>query len=347
MLNGLILGLQHKFSELAVDHLSAALAEETNPRIVQELAGVLSTMAGCAVQFADYPLAGRIHLELRERCDQLREAGQSSAENLTRFLDRKLDPTTEKLLQGDLTSGDPVRHERAARVVGSLGPPAIPLLVDVIEQERDFRVRQTAASLLAEAGPEAVTQLKRAVVTGVLVEQRFRVLEVIDTVTKDLRDEIEFSLGDSNRKIRTAAFQLFERLSRDDFIDIVLPYAYGGDAARAKGAVRSLGSLASNAASEALASIPETTKDPELVIVCCQALGKIGNEISINTLAKILKKRRFLFLGQQWNEQVRAMAAMALKQISDPRAAQVLTRFTHDGDRRVQQLARSAAADGG
>ena len=135
-------------------------------------------------------------------------------------------------------------------------------------------------------------------------------------------------------------------MSRDDFIDIVLPYAYGGDAAKAKGAVRSLGSLATNAASEALASIPETTKDSELVIVCCQALGKIGNEISINALAKILKKRRFLFLGQRWNEQVRAMAAMALKQISDPQAAQVLTRFTHDGDRRVRQLARSAATDG-
>ena len=61
LLSGLILGLQHKFSALAVDYLSAALSEETDPRIVQELAGVLYTMAGCAVQFADYPLAGRIH----------------------------------------------------------------------------------------------------------------------------------------------------------------------------------------------------------------------------------------------------------------------------------------------
>ena len=231
--------------------------------------------------------------------------------------------------------------------MGSLGLPAIPLLVHIIEQEKDFRVRQTAASLLVEMGADGVTQLKRAVVTAVVVEHRFRVLEVVDTVTRDLRDEIEFSLGDSNRKIRRAAFQLFERLSRDDFIDIVLPYLYGDDAAMAKGAVRSLGSVGSEAAAEALASVPASTKDSELVIACCQALGQIGDETSINALAKVLSKRRFLFLGRRWNEQVRAMAAMALKQISDPQAAQVLRRFTSDGDKRVKQVARSAMAEEG
>ncbi len=111
--------------------------------------------------------------------------------------------------------------------------------------------------------------------------------------------------------------------------------------------MRSLGSLASNAAAEALAAIQETTKDSELVIVCCQALGKIGNEIAIDALAKILKQRRFLFFGHRWTEQVRAMAAMALKQISSPEAVQALKRFTRDGDRRVRQLARSGVADGG
>ena len=344
LLNGLILGLQHKFAELAVDHLLGALSEEGDPRIVQQVANVLLTMSGCAVQFADYQLAGRIHSRLRERREQLKAAGESSAETLAKLLDRKLDPTTERLLEGDLTSGDPVRHERAAQVVGNLGPPAIPLLVHVIEHEKDFRVRQTAASLLAELGPEAAKELKRAIVTGVLIEQRFRVMEVVETVTQDLRNEIEFCLEDSNRKIRRAAFQLLERLGRDDLIDILLPYAHGDDPARAKGAIRSLGSLASKAAAAALAAIPNATKDSELVIVCCQALGRIGDEMCIEALQRVLRRRRFLFFGRRWNEQVRAMAAMALKQISGPQAAKVLSRFTRDGHGRVQQLARSAVS---
>jgi HEAT repeat protein len=283
-------------------------------------------------------------LQLRERREQLEAAGESSAETLAKLLDRKLDHTMERLLQGDLTSGDPVRHERAAQVVGNLGSPAIPLLVHVIEQEKDFRVRQTAASLLAELGPEAAMELKRAVVTGVVIEQRFRVMEVVEAVTQDLRNEIEFCLEDSNRKIRRAAFQLLERLGRDDLIDILLPYARGDDPAMAKGAIRSLGSLASKAAAEALASIPNATKDSELVIVCCQALGRIGDERCIDALQRVLRRRRFLFFGRRWNEQVRAMAAMALKQISDPQAAKVLSRFTRDEHRRVQQLARSAVS---
>jgi HEAT repeat protein len=344
LMGGLALGLQHKFAELAVSYVLGAFEHETDPRIVQQMATMLFEMAECAVQFADYTLAARILLQLRDRRGQLAEAGESSVESVTRVLDRKLDATTEKLLEEDLSSDDPVRQERAAQVIGALGRPAIPVLVHVIEREKDFRARQMAANVLAEMGPVAALQLKQAIVTGIVVEQRYRVLEVVDRVTDDLRDELEFSLADSNRKIRRAAFQLFERLGRNDLIDIVLPYAYGGEEGKAKGAVRSLGSLGSAEAAEALAAIPKTTKDTELVITCCQALGQIGDEISIAALFKILKQRRFLFFGRRWNTQVRAMAAMALKQISDPSALQVLTRFRRDSDARVKQIARSAMA---
>ncbi|MCH7777353.1 MAG: hypothetical protein IH878_12570, partial [Gemmatimonadetes bacterium] len=64
----------------------------------------------------------------------------------------------------------------------------------------------------------------------------------------------------------------------------------------------------------------------------------------IEALQRVLRRRRFLFFGRRWNEQVRAMAAMALKQISGPQAAKVLSRFTRDGHGRVQQLARSAVS---
>jgi hypothetical protein len=342
--DGLILGLQHKFAELAVSYILGAFEQETDPRIVQRMATMLFEMAESAVQFADYTLAARILLQLRERRGQLDAAGESSTESLTKVLDRKLDATTEKLLEEDLSSSDPVRQEQAAQVISALGRPAIPVLVHVIEREKDFRARQMAADVLAQMGPVAALRLKQAVVTGIVVEQRYRVLEVVDRVTTDLGDELEFSLADSNRKIRRAAFQLFERLGRNDLIDMVLPYAYGEDDGKAKGAIRSLGSLGSPEAAEALAAIPKTTKDSELVIVCCQALGQIGDEISIAALVKVLKQRRFVFFGRRWSEPVRAMAAMALKQVSDPSARKALIRFRRDSDARVKQIALSAAA---
>jgi diguanylate cyclase (GGDEF)-like protein len=48
----LIVGLQHKFAELAVEFLLPSLVAETEPQVLRELADVLHGMAGTAVQFS-------------------------------------------------------------------------------------------------------------------------------------------------------------------------------------------------------------------------------------------------------------------------------------------------------
>ncbi len=341
---GLILGLQHKFSELATDSLLTVLSDEHQPRVLKALATLLHEMAGCAVHFADYQLASRILLKIKGRQQQF-QAGGKEDEVLARVLDRRLDPTAQKLLVDDMRSGQTHRQERAAQVIGSLGRPGIPMLIEVIKQERDFRVRQLAASLLAEAGPEAGPQIKRAMVTEVTVEQRFRVLEVIDTVTKDLRDELTYSFGDSSAKIRRAAFRLFERLHDDSLTEIIVPLARDPDAAVAKGAIRSLAHLRSAAAVEALVSILDETDDAKTAIACCQALGELRHASGIDALSKVLAQKKLLLRRWRWAEQVRATATMALRQISHPRAAEILAAYANDTDTRVRQLAAPSAPE--
>jgi diguanylate cyclase (GGDEF)-like protein len=344
LMESLILGLQHQFSEIAADFVLAALSDETEPRVMHELATLLYAMAGSAVQFADYQLAGRILMELKTRREQLAASPERDAQNLVNILIRDLDPVTQKLLETDVKADDPIRQERAAQVIGSLGVPGIPLLIEVIKQERDFRARQTAASLLAEMGRPAAKEIKRALVTEVIVEPRFRIMEVIDTVTGSLRDELEFSLGDGNPKIRRGAFQLFERLHQDDLIEVIIPLANGDDASMAKGAIRSLGILGSDAAVQALISILKTTKSEDFAIACCRALARLGNATAIDALARVLAQRKFLFLGRRWGEQVRAAAAIALKQISHPKATDTLSHYTSDSASRVRHLARPSGA---
>ena len=338
---GLILGLQHKQAELAADSLLTALSDENNPRVLQALATLLHDMAGCAVHFADYQLATRILLKVKSRQQQF-ESGGREDEAVARVLDRRLDPTAQKLLIDDMKSGQTNRQERAAQVIGSLGRPGIPMLIEVIKQERDFRVRQLAASLLAEAGPEAEPQVKRAMLTEVTVEQRFRILEVIDTVTTDLRDELSFSFGDSSAKIRRAAFRLFERLRDDSLIDIMVPLARDPDSAVSKGAIRSLAHMRSATAVDALVSILNETDDAKVAIACCQALGELGHTSAIDTLSNVLAQRKLSLRRWRWVEQVRVTAALALKQISQPRAAEILSAYTEDTDARVRQLATPA-----
>jgi diguanylate cyclase (GGDEF)-like protein len=340
----LILGLQHKFSEICVDSLLAALSDETEPRVVQALAALLSDMAACAVHFADYQLASRILSKVKSRRREFEVSAGREDVVLARLLDRRLDPTVQRLLIDDLRSGQTQRQERAAQVIGSLGRPGIPMLIDTIKRERDFRIRQLAASLLAEMGSEAAAAVKRAAVTEVTVEGRFRILEVIDAVTTDLRDELAYNLGDGSAKIRRAAFRLFERLHDDALIEIIVPLARDPDIGVAKGAIRSLAHLRTPAAVKALVSILDATEQPRVAIACCQALGELGHASAIDALAAVLARRKPPLMRRRWGEQVRATAAVALKQIAHPRAAEVLADYVHDRDVRVRQLAESGPA---
>jgi len=336
----LILGLQHKLAELAADYLLAALSNESEPRVLQAIATALHEMAGCAVHFADYTLATRMLLGLKTRREQLAAMGGDETESLARLLDRRLDPTAQTLLVDDMRSGQTHRQERAAQVLGSLGRASIPLLIDLIKQERDFRVRQLAATLLAQSGAEAGPALKRAVVTEVTVEQRFRILEVIDTVSRDLRDELTYSFGDASPKIRRAAFRLFERLHDDGLADLMIPLARDPDHAVAKGAIRSLAHLRSPVAVDALVAILEATDDSRVAVACCQALGELGHNSAIPALEKVLAQKKPPLFRPRWDEQVRATAAMALRQISHPKAAAILAAYANDPHVRVRQLAR-------
>ena len=124
-----------------------------------------------------------------------------------------MDAATRALLMEELQSKEPARQEQVAQVLESMGQPSIPILMEVIKQEKDFRTRQLAAGLLGKMGREAAEQIKREVVLEVTAEQRFRILEVIDVVTRDLRTELAFCLSDVNPKVRRAAFRLSERLA--------------------------------------------------------------------------------------------------------------------------------------
>jgi diguanylate cyclase (GGDEF)-like protein len=337
LLDGLMLGLQHKFTELAVNSILDALSHETEPRVLQEMATTLYGMAGCCLYFSDYQTASRILSELRARKRSIAHAGDGKG-SLARLLDRRLDNTAIDLLKDDLKSAAGDRQERAAQVIGNLGRNSIPLLIDVIKEEKDFRTRQISARLLSEQGPEAGEQIRRALVTEVTVEQRFRLLEIIDTVTRNLRAELIFCFGDSSAKIRRAAFRLFERLHQDDLIETILPMARDSDSAVAKGAIRSIAHLRSAAAVAALSKILEETDQPRVATACCQALGELRSPDCIEPLAMVLSKKKLF--RRRWDPQVRVTAAMALRHIDHPKARAALKRFGGDQEVSVRQLAR-------
>ena len=262
LMETLIHALQHQFAVLSIDYLILAFREEDDDRLLVEIANLLHEMTSGALQFGDYALASRIFSEMRERQRPLLEDADTSGRGFA-VLNRKMDPATQALLMSELQSKDTSRQHKAAQVLESMGEPAIHLLIEVIKQEKDFRTRHIAAGLLAKAGPEGAERLKRDMVLEVTSEQRFRILEIVDIVTRDLKTELAFCLSDVNPKVRRAAFRLTERLNDKQVLELLVDFARHEDIGVAKGAIRSLANLQSPHAVGALVATLEVTKEHE------------------------------------------------------------------------------------
>jgi HEAT repeat protein len=254
-----------------------------------------------------------------------------------------LEPATEQLLVSDLKSGEISRQENAARLLGTLGQVTIPLLIDIVKKEDDLRVRQIAANLLRETGTGAGELLKCELVLEIGQTERLRILEVIDTVTRDLKTELAFALEGENPQVREAAFQLAERLNNSQVDELLSDYARGQNIELAVDAIKSLGKLKSQAALEVLIPLLNATNDTKLMMACCQALGQIGEPACVEPLLNILKGKGSLFRRKRKSPQVRATAAFALAQIPHPRIPEILAPFIEDRDLRVKEIAQSRA----
>ena len=343
LLDSLKLGFQHHFSKLLTDPLLISFSDEKDPKLLREIAFLLHHMATHLIQFGEYPNSIRILQNLYGRYQKLLGNKDPEAQRLVKFLDRKLEPTTQQLLVNDLKSGEISRQENAARLLGSLGSLTIPLLVDIVKKEEDLRVRQIAANLLGEMGPEAAELLKRELVLEGNHVERLRILEVIDTVTRDLKTELAFTLESEEAELREAAFQLAERLNSPEVVELLLDYARSQHTGLAIDAIKSLGRLKSQTALEVLAPLLNDTNDTKLMIACCQALGQIGEPACVEPLVNILKGKRSFFRRKRRSPQIRATAAFALAQIPHPRVAEILARFVDDDDLRVKEIAQNRA----
>jgi diguanylate cyclase (GGDEF)-like protein len=341
LLDSLKLGFQHHFSKFLADPLLIAFLEEKDPKMLREIAFLLDHMATHLIQFGEYALSTRILQNLYGRYQKLLADKDPAAQRLAKFLDRKLEPTTQQLLVNDLKSAEISRQENAARLLGSLGQVTTPLLIDIIKKEEDLRVRQIAANLLGQMGSEAGELLKRELVLEGSSVERMRIIEVVDTVTRDLTAELAFVLESDNPQMREAGFQLAERLNSNQVVELLLSYARSQNIALAVDAIKYLGRMKPQGVIEALVSLLNGTKDTKLMMACCQALGQIGEPACVEPLMKMLKGKRSFFWPKRRRPQVRATAAFALAQIHHPRIPEILAPFVEDRDLRVREIARS------
>lgn len=334
---------QSQWIELFSYPLLEILPEEQHVGILKQSSLLLSRTTPHLIQFGDYERVCEIQSRLR-LCWQHLQSRQSQhvlEEEITSI--QELDLKTQEILREDMRSQDPSRLRLSTRLLGSMGPAALPLLIEMIKKEDDLKLRQIAAHLLGNLGPAAAKILRRELILEGSAEERIRILDVIDNITQNLKTELAYALGDESPEVRRAAFRLAERLDNEQVTSLLLDYANQEDQSMSVFAIKSLGKLKSAGVVDALISLIRSIKDTERLIACCRVLGQIADPAAIEPLAKIMAPGRFLSFRKKRNTRVRATAAFALAQIDHPKVPEVLALYVQDRDPRVRQIARDQA----
>jgi diguanylate cyclase (GGDEF)-like protein len=335
------IGLQNQLAKHLDNPLLLVLSQEKEPAVLKDLANSLNRLATLLIEFGEYAHASRILLHLQRRHRKLIEVNSEQAGLLEEILMRPLDPKAQQVLMQDFLSKDPSRQQNAVQLVGSLGRITIPLLLNVVKREEDLRVRQLAANLLSEQGYEATKMIKRDFFLQMSPEERARMLQVIDGVTRDLKTELLYALNDEDHKVRQEAFLLAERLNNEEVENILLDLMESKKLALAVAAIRNLAKFRPKAALAKVLFLIRSAKEKERLIACCQALGQIGDAECIEPLANILLLRSLLSRRKRHDSRLRSAAALALSHMNDPRIMEILAKCVEDKDPQVREIARS------
>ena len=338
-LDALSVGFRHEFGDVLVEPLLGVLASEQSESVRLNCAELLRQIGMGSILFGEHSLAHRILRRMAAECERLDASRDLFGLALRQVVDRRLDAHVESLLSEDLMSYDPDRQRGAARLVARLGRNALPLLMGMLTSPLQQRTRLIAAELLAESGSEAVRLLKRTLALEGGNEQRVRILDVIDTITRDVHTELALALEDGSDVVHRSALRLAERLDDDRTVSLLAEHGRGDDPLRATSAIRALGRLSAEGTVEPLLAILQTTREGGRVIACCQALAQIGDPATADALAAVLDARSMLTRRRRWKSDVRASAADALARLPGRRAAELLAPFDLDPDPAVRGVA--------
>ena len=344
LLDNLTPAYQHDFSRILTAPLLVEFGLEKEPQLIVEMALLLNRLVTLFVQFVEYPPASRILGHLDKKFQAFKKAKDANTQLFARSMNPHLEAQAQALLVEDLKSADTQRQRNAAQLLGSLKASVMPMLIDVVKRQDNYRARQIAAILLRNIGPKAVDRLKHMLVLEISAKERIRILEIIDSLTSDLKSELLHALADEDAAVRAAACSVAERLKDSRVIEWLMEFVQSENTVLAAGAVKCLGEIRPPNVEVDLIALLNSTEDDRLRVACCQALGQIAKPQCVDPLFKLLlPKKTFIFRKNQ-SSQVRAVAAFALGQISHPKALENLALLVNDRDPRVREIACSRTA---
>jgi diguanylate cyclase (GGDEF)-like protein len=332
------------FIKLAANHVLTLLAAEDKPDLQDKLFELCHKAAKAFILFGEYTFAAWIYLGTSARYAAAFPPGKKKiievcSEGDIRIFDRPLGSEVVAALSEDLRKGDRSRQQETAQLLSTMGSGTIPLLIDLIKESEDLRVRRLSADLIAKHGKHGETMIKAAFAQTWRHEQKTRILEVIDSITTDLSMEMTSAISDPDENVRRSAFKLIERVSTPEALALLkIAAAPDGDSQTALLAINAMVRLKPDFLADTLATLSRESNDQDILIASCRAMGQSGESAYTVPLSEILfPKRRFLG-RKKYDTAVRVAAAFALAQIAGEKAGSIIQGLKKDRDPRVREV---------
>ncbi len=326
------------FIKLILNPVMALFESEKQPEPIRRLFDLGHRCGERFILFGEYLHAAWVYSRLRQQPLYEKPAGNPTASQQAQILGKSIDPKATDALTQDLASDNRTRQQDAYQLISSLGAGMLPLLISIVKNAENLRVRQLTAELIKSIGQPGVERLKQSIMETSRPDERARILDVIDTVTGDLVNELAYVFTDTNEGVRRSAFRLAERLNSPEVVELLVDYARSEERHLAVFAINTLGRIKPPSLIATLSLIIDKSDDAEVLIAACRAMGQTGDAASVDPLSRILIPRRRFLRRKKYDTPVRVAAAYALAQIQGDRANAILLALKEDADTRVRQV---------
>ncbi len=334
---------QHDLARIAAAPLASVFMKETDSKIISESAALMHRLTAVLIQFAQYAPAAHVLTALRKRRKALLASGSAVAQVLAKSFDGLMNPSTQKLVVEDFLSGNGEKQRNAVRLLAGFGESALPMLVDIVKTVDDYRSRHVAASLLANLQSAADDRIRSTLALVDSPEEKIRLLEVLDLIKADVREEVLRLLSDPDDGVRRAALQLLQRIKDPSWAKVLLELAGGPKDDVAVDAITCLGRIKTPGAGRDLLTVLNAAKGEKRLMACCLALGQIGDPDCLTPLADIVRHKGSFFRRRRYSADVKAAAAYAIGQIRHPQSDEIMAEFMNHPEPRINQIAAIAS----
>ncbi|MFW6080821.1 MAG: diguanylate cyclase domain-containing protein [Desulfosalsimonas sp.] len=311
---------------------------ETEPEKLQKAADILHDAAVKLILYGEYPPAARIFTRIG-RHRQFTEAARLETWDRAHAFGRRLDPRIAETLASDLKSTDQARRQQACQLISTIGRGMAPMLIELIKNEEDIRIRRIAAELLGRADTRTVEQVRQSMISESRADKKSRILEIMDSVTTDLATELRYTLTDPQQQVRRAAFRLAGRLETRETDELLSELARSRDTDLAVEAINTIGRRNSRGTHGVLIKILSEEKNPDVLTEVCRAMGRIGSSDFVQPLANIIMSRRRWLKRRKYPPGVRISAVYAVCRIPGEHIEIMIPALKQDPDPGVREAA--------